>query len=119
MSNTMLTLSPEPSARWVEALEPLVLRSSLRGQRISASVTYWLDFSTLDFDKAVLMLDRIVVANDSAPIVCLVSVPNDEEAFAFLGRGARGLLPCCSCDDAAQTCRNYCKEWRFLAPQRL
>ena len=52
MSNTILTRAHEPSARWAEALEPLVLHSSLRGLSISASVTYWLDFSTLDFDKS-------------------------------------------------------------------
>ena len=88
MSNTMLTLSPEPSVRWLEALDLLELRSSLQGLRINASVTYWLDFSTLDFDQAVLMLDRIVVADESIPIVCMVSFPRDEEAFALLGRGA-------------------------------
>jgi two-component system nitrate/nitrite response regulator NarL len=90
MSNTMLTLSPEPSVRWLEALDLLELRSSLQGLRINASVTSWLDFSTLDFDQAVLMLDRIVVADESIPIVCMVSFPRDEEAFALLGRGARG-----------------------------
>ena len=119
MSNTMLTLSPEPSARWVEALEPLVLRSSLRGQPISASVTYWLDFSTLDFDKAVLMLDRIVVADDSAPIVCLVSVPTDEEAFAFLGRGARGYCHVAAAITQLKLVENTVKNGGFWLPASL
>lgn len=90
MSNTIFTLADEPAARWVEALDPVVLRSSMRGLRISPSITYWLDLSTLDFDKALTLIDRISLANEAVPIVCMVPFPRDEEAFALLARGARG-----------------------------
>ena len=75
MSNTILTLAEEPAARWVEALDPVVLRSSIAGVRITPSVTYWLGFSTLDFDQALSFIDRIVVANEAVPIVCMVPFP--------------------------------------------
>lgn len=90
MSNTIFTLADEPAPRWVEALDPVVLRSSMRGVRISPSITYWLDLSTLDFDKALTFIDRISLVNEAPPIVCMVPFPRDEEAFALLARGARG-----------------------------
>ena len=81
MSNTILTLAEKPTARWTEAFGTLVLRSSIAGVRITPSVTYWLDFSTLDFDRALTFIDRIVAANESVPIVCMVSFPRDEDAL--------------------------------------
>lgn len=63
MSNTILTLAEKPTARWIEALGTLVLRPSISGVRITPSVTYWLDFSTLDFDQALTFIDRIVATN--------------------------------------------------------
>lgn len=128
MSNTILTLSEEPAARWVEALDPVVLRSSITGVRITSSVTYWLDFSTLDFDEALSFIDRIVVANDAVPIVCMVPFPKDEDAFALLARGARGYCHVAAAPAqlrlVANTVKNggfgcrrrYCAEsWRVLA----
>ena len=90
MSNTILTLAEEPAARWVEALDPVVLRSSITGVRITPTVTYWLDFSTLELEQALSFIDRIVRANEAVPIVCMVPFPKDEDAFALLARGARG-----------------------------
>lgn len=119
MSNTILTLSEEPAARWVEALDPVVLRSSITGVRITSSVTYWLDFSTLDFDEALSFIDRIVVANDAVPIVCMVPFPKDEDAFALLARGARGYCHVAAAPAQLRLVANTVKNGGFWLPASL
>lgn len=90
MSHTIVTHAKEPAARWIDALGAVVLRSSILGMRLTSSKTYWLDFSTLEPQEALEVIDRIVATDDSIPIVCMVPFPKDEEAFALLARGARG-----------------------------
>ena len=119
MSNTILTLSEEPAARWVEALDPVVLRSSITGVRITSSVTYWLDFSTLDFDEGLSFIDRIVVANDAVPIVCMVPFPKDEDAFALLARGARGYCHVAAAPAQLRLVANTVKNGGFWLPASL
>ena len=119
MSNTILTLSEEPAARWVEALDPVVLRSSITGVRITSSVTYWLDFSTLDFDEALSFIDRIVVANDAVPIVWMVPFPKDEDAFALLARGARGYCHVAAAPAQLRLVANTVKNGGFWLPASL
>ncbi|NCG07587.1 MAG: DNA-binding response regulator [Gammaproteobacteria bacterium] len=119
MSNTILTLSEEPAARWVEALDPVVLRSSITGVRITSSVTYWLDFSTLDFDEALSFIDRIVVANDAVPIVCMVPFPKDEDAFALLARGARGYCHVAAAPAQLRLVADTVKNGGFWLPASL
>lgn len=119
MSNTILTLSEEPAARWVEALDPVVLRSSITGVRITSSVIYWLDFSTLDFDEALSFIDRIVVANDAVPIVCMVPFPKDEDAFALLARGARGYCHVAAAPAQLRLVANTVKNGGFWLPASL
>ena len=119
MSNTILTLAPEPAARWVEALDPIVLRSSMAGVRIGPSVTYWLDFSTLDYDEAVSHLDRIVRSDDSVPVVCMVPFPKDEEAFAFLARGARGYCHVAAAPAQLRLVATTVKNGGFWLPSSL
>lgn len=119
MSNTILTLAEEPAARWVEALDPVVLRSSITGVRITPTATYWLDFSTLDFDQAVSFIDRIVVANEVVPIVCMVPFPKDEDAFALLARGARGYCHVAAAPAQLRLVANTVKNGGFWLPASL
>ena len=119
MSNTILTLVEEPAARWVEALDPVVLRSSITGVRITPSVTYWLDFSTLDFDLALSFIDRIVVANEAVPIVCMVHFPKDEDAFALLARGARGYCHVAAAPAQLRLVANTVRNGGFWLPASL
>ena len=119
MSNTILTLAEEPAARWVEALDPVVLRSSITGVRITPTVTYWLDFSTLDFDQALSFIDRIVRANEAVPIVCMVPFPKDEDAFALLARGARGYCHVAAAPAQLRLVANTVKNGGFWLPASL
>ena len=119
MSNTILTLAKEPAARWVEALDPIVLRTSITGVRITPSVTFWLDFSTLDFDQALAFIDRIVVANDSVPVVCMVPFPKDEDAFALLARGARGYCHVAAAPAQLRLVASTVKNGGFWLPASL
>ena len=119
MSNTILTLAAEPAVRWVEALDPVVLRSSITGVRISPTVTYWLDFSTLDLDEALSFIDRIVRANEAVPIVCMVPFPKDEDAFALLARGARGYCHVAAAPAQLRLVANTVKNGGFWLPVSL
>lgn len=119
MSNTILTLAEEPAARWVEALDPVVLRSSITGIRIIPTVTYWLDFSTLDLDEALSFIDRIVRANEAVPIVCMVPFPKDEDAFALLARGARGYCHVAAAPAQLRLVANTVKNGGFWLPASL
>jgi two-component system nitrate/nitrite response regulator NarL len=119
MSNTILTLAPEPAARWIEALDPIVLRSSMAGVRISPTVTYWLDIATLDYDEAVSYLDRIVRSDDSVPVVCMVPFPKDEEAFALLARGARGYCHVAAAPAQLRLVATTVKNGGFWLPSSL
>jgi DNA-binding NarL/FixJ family response regulator len=119
MSNTILTLSEEPAARWVEALDPVVLRSSITGVRITPTVTYWLDFSTLDFEQALSLIDRIVLANEAVPIVCMVPFPKDEDAFALFARGARGYCHVAAAPAQLRLVANTVKNGGFWLPASL
>ena len=119
MSNTILTLAEEPAARWVEALDPVVLRSSITGVRITPTVTYWLDFSTLDFDQALSFIDRIARANEAVPIVCMVPFPKDEDAFALLARGARGYCHVAAAPAQLRLVANTVKNGGFWLPASL
>jgi len=119
MSNTILTLAEEPAARWVEALDPVVLRSSITGVRITPTVTYWLDFSTLDFDQALSFIDRIVLANEAVPIVCMVPFPKDEDAFALFARGARGYCHVAAAPAQLRLVANTVKSGGFWLPASL
>lgn len=119
MSNTILTLVEEPAARWVEALDPVVLRSSITGMRIKTSVTYWLDFSTLDHDQALSFIDRIVIADEGVPIVCMVPFPKDEDAFALLARGARGYCHVAASPAQLRLVANTVKNGGFWLPTSL
>jgi DNA-binding NarL/FixJ family response regulator len=119
MSNTILTLAEKPTARWIEALGTLVLRPSISGVRITPSVTYWLDFSTLDFDQALTFIDRIVATNESVPIVCMVSFPKDEDAFALLARGARGYCHVAAAPTQLRLVANTVKNGGFWLPASL
>ena len=119
MSNTILTLAKEPAARWVEALDPVVLRSSITGVRITPMVTYWLDFSTLDFDQALSFVDRIVLASDAVSIVCMVPFPKDEEAFALLARGARGYCHVAAAPAQLRLVASTVKNGGFWLPASL
>ena len=119
MSNTILTLAEEPAARWVEALDPVVLRSSITGVRITPTVTYWLDFSTLDLDEALSFIDRIARANEAVPIVCMVPFPKDEDAFALLARGARGYCHVAAAPAQLRLVANTVKNGGFWLPASL
>lgn len=119
MSNTILTRAEAPAARWVEALDSVVLRSSITGLRITPTVTYWLDFSTLDFDEAVSFIDRIVVANETVPIVCMVPFPKDEDAFGLLARGARGYCHVAAAPAQLRLVANTVKNGGFWLPASL
>jgi DNA-binding NarL/FixJ family response regulator len=119
MSNTILTLAEEPAARWVEALDPVVLRSSITGVRITPTVTYWLDFSTLDFEQALSLIDRIVLANEAVPIVCMVPFPKDEDAFALFARGARGYCHVAAAPAQLRLVANTVKNGGFWLPASL
>ena len=119
MSNTILTLAAEPAVRWVEALDPVVLRSSITGVRITPTVTYWLDFSTLDLDEALSFIDRIVRANEAVPIVCMVPFPKDEDAFALLARGARGYCHVAAAPAQLRLVANTVKNGGFWLPASL
>lgn len=119
MSNTILTLAEEPAARWVEALDPVVLRSSITGLRITPTVTYWLDFSTLEFDQALSFIDRVVLANEAVPIVCMVPFPKDEDAFALLARGARGYCHVAAAPAQLRLVANTVKNGGFWLPATL
>ena len=119
MSNTILTLAEEPAARWVEALDPVVLRSSITGVRITPTVTYWLDFSTLELEQALSFIDRIVRANEAVPIVCMVPFPKDEDAFALLARGARGYCHVAAAPPQLRLVANTVKNGGFWLPASL
>jgi DNA-binding NarL/FixJ family response regulator len=119
MSHTILTLAEEPAARWVEALDPVVLRSSITGVRITPTVTYWLDFSTLDFEQALSLIDRIVLANEAVPIVCMVPFPKDEDAFALFARGARGYCHVAAAPAQLRLVANTVKNGGFWLPASL
>jgi two-component system nitrate/nitrite response regulator NarL len=119
MSNTILTLAEEPAARWVEALDPVVLRSSITGVRITPTVTYWLDFSTLELEQALSFIDRIVRANEAVPIVCMVPFPKDEDAFALLARGARGYCHVAAAPAQLRLVANTVKNGGFWLPASL
>lgn len=90
MAHTVITHAKEPAARWVDALGAVVLRSSILGVKLTPATTYWLDFSTLEPQEALELIDRIITIDDAIPVVCMVPFPKDEEAFALLARGARG-----------------------------
>lgn len=119
MSNTILTLAEEPAARWVEALDPVVLRSSITGVRITPTVTYWLDFSTLELEQALSFIDRIVRANEAVPIVCMVPFPKDEDAFALLARGARGYCHVAAAPAQLRLVASTVKNGGFWLPASL
>lgn len=119
MSNTILTRAPEPSARWAEALDSIVLHASLAGLRISPSVTYWVDFATLTRDDALALIDRIVVANESAPIVCMVPYPKADDAFALLARGARGYCHVAAAPEQLRLVANAVSNGGFWLPTSL
>ena len=119
MSNTILTLAAEPAVRWVEALDPVVLRSSITGVRITPTVTYWLDFSTLELEQALSFIDRIVRANEAVPIVCMVPFPKDEDAFALLARGARGYCHVAAAPAQLRLVANTVKNGGFWLPASL
>ena len=119
MSNTILTLAEEPAARWVEALDPVVLRSSITGVRITPTVTYWLDFSTLELEQALSFIDRIVLANEAVPIVCMVPFPKDEDAFALLARGARGYCHVAAAPAQLRLVASTVKNGGFWLPASL
>ena len=119
MSNTILTLAEEPAARWVEALDPVVLRSSITGVRITPTVTYWLAFSTLELEQALSFIDRIVRANEAVPIVCMVPFPKDEDAFALLARGARGYCHVAAAPAQLRLVANTVKNGGFWLPASL
>ena len=90
MAHTVITHAREPAVRWVDALGAVVLRSSILGVKLTPATTYWLDFSTLEPQEALELIDRIIAIDDAIPIVCMVPFPKDEEAFSLLARGARG-----------------------------
>ena len=119
MSNTILTLAEEPAARWVDSLDPVVLRSSITGVRITPTVTYWLDFSTLELEQALSFIDRIVRANEAVPIVCMVPFPKDEDAFALLARGARGYCHVAAAPAQLRLVANTVKNGGFWLPASL
>jgi two-component system nitrate/nitrite response regulator NarL len=119
MTHTILTLSQEPAARWLEAFDSVELRTTLVGLRVDSSQTYWLDFSTLDTTTAVDFLDRLMVANDEVAIVCLVPHPKDNEAFALLARGARGYCHVAAAPAQLRLVANTVKHGGFWLPPSL
>jgi DNA-binding NarL/FixJ family response regulator len=82
-------------------------------------VTYWLDFSTLDFDQALSFIDRIVLASDAVSIVCMVPFPKDEEAFALLARGARGYCHVAAAPAQLRLVASTVKNGGFWLPASL
>jgi DNA-binding NarL/FixJ family response regulator len=82
-------------------------------------VTYWLDFSTLDFEQALSLIDRIVLANEAVPIVCMVPFPKDEDAFALFARGARGYCHVAAAPAQLRLVANTVKNGGFWLPASL
>ena len=115
MSNTILTRAEAPAARWVEALDSVVPRSSITGRANHADSNVLANFSTLDFDEALSFIDRIVVANETVPIVCMVPFPDD--AFALLARGARGYCHVAAAPAQLRLVANTVKNGGFGCPR--
>ena len=91
----------------------------MRGVRIRPSVIYWLDLSTLDFEKALTFIDRIALANEATPIVCMVPFPRDEEAFALLARGARGYCHVAAAPEQLRLVASTVRSGGFWLPASL
>lgn len=119
MAHTVLTHAKEPAVRWIDALGPVVLRSSITGIRLTPATTYWLDFSTLEFHEALGLIDRVISVDESIPIVCMVPFPKDDEAFALLARGARGYCHVAAAASQVRLVANTVRNGGFWLPATL
>ena len=119
MSHTVITHAKEPAVRWVDGLGTVVLRSSILGVKLTSATTYWLDFSTLEPQKALELIDRIIAIDDAIPIVCMVPFPKDEEAFALLARGARGYCHVAAAASQLRLVANTVSNGGFWLPTTL
>ena len=119
MAHTVLTHAKEPAVRWIDALGPVVLRSSITGIRLTPATTYWLDFSTLEFHEALGLIDRVISVDESIPIVCMVPFPKDDEAFALLARGARGYCHVAAAASQVRLVANTVRSGGFWLPATL
>lgn len=119
MAHTLITHAREPAARWVDALGAVVLRSSILGVKLTPATTYWVDFSTLEPQEALELIDRIIAIDDAIPIVCMVPFPKDEEAFALLARGARGYCHVAAAASQLRLVANTVSNGGFWLPTTL
>jgi len=119
VSHTVITHAKEPAVRWVDGLGTVVLRSSILGVKLTSATTYWLDFSTLEPQKALELIDRIIAIDDAIPIVCMVPFPKDEEAFALLARGARGYCHVAAAASQLRLVANTVSNGGFWLPTTL
>lgn len=119
MAHTLITYAREPAARWVDALGAVVLRSSILGVKLTPATTYWVDFSTLEPQEALELIDRIIAIDDAIPIVCMVPFPKDEEAFALLARGARGYCHVAAAASQLRLVANTVSNGGFWLPTTL
>ena len=119
MAHTIITHAQEPAARWVDALGAIVLRASIMGVRLTPTTTYWLDFSTLEPDEALDLIDRIIAVDDAISVVCMVPFPKDEEAFALLASGARGYCHVAAAASQLRLVANTISNGGFWLPTTL
>ena len=119
MSHTVLTRAKDPAARWIDALGTVVLRASIDGIRLSPANTFWLDLSSLESQEALGFIDRIIAADETIPIVCMVPFPKDEEAFALLARGARGYCHAAAAASQLRLVANTVGNGGFWLPTTL
>lgn len=119
MPHTFITHAKEPAARWVDAFGTIVLRASIDGVRLSPVSTFWLDLSSLESQEALGFIDRIIVADQTVPIVCMVPFPRDEEAFALMARGARGYCHVAAAASQLQLVANTVGSGGFWLPTTL
>lgn len=119
MPHIFVTHAKEPAARWIDALGTIVLRASIDGVRLSPASTFWLDLSSLESREALAFIDRIIVTDQTIPIVCMVPFPRDEEAFALMARGARGYCHVAAAASQLQLVANTVSSGGFWLPTTL